>query len=673
MMHFANLPSMSIRWKLALLITLLSSFALIVVSAALLVQEARTFRRSFTQEVSTLADIMATNTEVAVVFDDEKAAAEVLESLAAEPRILLARLYSVDGEVSASYSRDGSTEPTSANCRDSVSATSFGYDTLSVNRDIVWQEETIGQLCIVASTVEFDAQLRRGMKVTGSVLLAAVAATFLLSMTFQRVFSGPILELAKAAQAISRKDYDIRVPVRSHDELGLLAGTFNRMVREIQARDLALVDAQSKLQKQVTVLHHEISERQHAEKALRDSEEELRHAQKMEAVGLLAGGIAHDFNNLLTAVIGYSALIAECLDPSEEIKSHAEQITGAGLRAADLTKQLLAFSRKQILEPEVLNLNDSVTSMRDMMERLIGEHTLFEFDLSPDLVPLRADPSQIEQVLLNLVVNARDAMPEGGVIEITTEMAECPSAAGLAKDGDAPRHCVKLSVRDTGCGMDEQTQEKIFEPFFTTKPTGKGTGLGLSTVFGIVKQSGGEIMLNSSVGNGSTFTIYLPAEAGAGAEDQAAELLLTETAGETVGGRRSGTILVAEDQPRVRDFVTAALEQVGYTVLAAKDGEAAVELSRSYGEPIDLLLTDVVMPGRNGYEVWQAVAKDRPEMDTLFMSGYADRDIVSHGVLIEGIDLLRKPFSPAQLRHLVAGILARARKPAVDRRSALSP
>ncbi len=657
MRGLAPLRDISIRWKLAGLITLVSGIALIAVAAGLLLQDARSFRTAFTRQISTLADIVATNSEVALLFDDEKAAAEVLESLAAEPRVLVAILYSRDQVASATYFKEESATRLSDSCRSPGSGEDAERSILSISRDIVWLEEPIGRLCLVAGTDELNAHLRRGLKVTGFVLLAAIAATFLLSMVFQRVLSRPILELAGAAQAIAQKDYDVQVPARANDEMGSLARTFNRMVREIKARDVALVDTQIELERQVKELNREIAERERAEEALQESEEALRQAQKMEAIGLLAGGIAHDFNNLMTAVLGYSDLILEGPNQSEELRLQARQINAAGVRAADLTKQLLAFSRKQILDPEIIDLNGCVTKLRDIMERLIGEDTVFKFDLSPDLGMLRADLSQIEQVLLNLVVNARDAMSTGGTIEISTSMGERTSGLSPARSGETNGRCVKLSVRDTGCGMDAETQEKIFEPFFSTKAAGKGTGLGLSTVFGIVKQSGGEIVVDSMVGEGTTFTVCLPAVALDTAHQDSPPVGLADgpdPCGEPrAEARSSATVLVVEDQPTVKNLAVTTLELAGYTVLAAADGETALALSRSYPQPIDLLLTDVVMPGMNGCEVAQLVTADRPEMCTLFMTGYATRDVVSQGVLVDGVDLLHKPFSPSELRQRV--------------------
>jgi len=379
-------------------------------------------------------------------------------------------------------------------------------------------------------------------------------------------------------------------------------------------------------------------------------EEQLQHAQKMEAVGMLAGGVAHDFNNLLTAIIGYSDLARLALRADDPLHHYLTEIRTAGDRATALTRQLLAFSRKQVLQPRVLAINSLVTDVSKMLRRLVGEDVELITLLRPEAGLINADPGQIEQVLMNLVVNARDALLQGGKIIIETANVELGKAYADLHSGAEPGSYVMLAVSDTGTGMDEATRARIFEPFFTTKEPGKGTGLGLSTVYGIVKQSGGNIWVYSEVGQGTTFKVYLPrvkedAQEGAAATDYEAPLRGTET------------ILLAEDEEVVRKLVCDVLERCGYHVLEAANGGAALSACESYEGPIHLLITDVVMPGMGGRDLANHLASLRPEMKVLFMSGYTDDAIVHHGILDAGIPFLQKPVSPDEMTRKVREVL----------------
>ena len=379
----------------------------------------------------------------------------------------------------------------------------------------------------------------------------------------------------------------------------------------------------------------------------RSLEEQLRQSQKMEAIGRLAGGVAHDFNNLLTAINGYADIIIARLSGDDSIRQDAEEIRKAGKRAAMLTSQLLAFSRRQVLQTRVLNLNEVITDSINMLRRLIGEDIDLVTRLDDDLEWVKADPGQIEQVIMNLAVNARDAMPRGGALTIET-------ANTLIDENYARKHVsarlgryVRLKVRDTGCGMDEETRLRIFEPFFTTKERGKGTGLGLSTVYGIVKQSGGHITVESQPDSGTTFRILLPM-----AEEKVAE---ADAPAQAHSPKGSETILVVEDEEAVRKLTRIILSVGGYTVLEAANGFEALELCGQ--RSIDLLLTDVVMPQMSGRELVEKVSLIRPRMKVLYMSGYTDDAIVRHGVLDAGVPLLQKPFTPDTLSRKVREIL----------------
>jgi PAS domain S-box-containing protein len=378
-------------------------------------------------------------------------------------------------------------------------------------------------------------------------------------------------------------------------------------------------------------------------------EEQLWQSQRMEAVGRLAGGIAHDFNNLLTAITGHSAFLMKRLKPGDTLRWHSEGIRKAADRAATLTRQLLAFSRKQVLQPEVLNLNVVVDDMYKMLQRLIGEDIELLTSSEPDLGRVRADPGQLEQVIMNLVINARDAMPGGGTLVIETRNVDLDEAYASRHVAVTPGPYVMVAVSDTGHGMDEETQARIFEPFFTTKEAGKGTGLGLSTVYGIVKQSGGNVWVYSEVGEGTTFKVYLPLADG--------EVVRRPAQPPASQARGWETILLVEDDDLVRETAREILEMSGYHVLEARQGAEAVAICERYDKPIHLMITDVVMPQMGGRELAERLADARPDTRVLYISGYTEDAIVHHGVLGEKVSFLSKPFTPDALIRKVRGIL----------------
>jgi signal transduction histidine kinase/ActR/RegA family two-component response regulator len=401
----------------------------------------------------------------------------------------------------------------------------------------------------------------------------------------------------------------------------------------------------------IGALTRNVLQRRKAERALARTEADLRQSQKMDAIGRLAGGIAHDFNNLLTIINGHAALLRESPDglASRDAEMSVDEIEKAGNQAAVLTRQLLAFSRKQMLQARVVNLNEIVRDLESMLGRLIGERIALTTALEPDLRNLSVDPGQIQQALMNLVVNARDAMPEGGRIVITTRNADrFPDAATALTCGDCP--CVVLEVRDTGHGMTPQTRAQIFEPFFTTKPEGKGTGLGLAMVYGIIRQSGGWIDVVSEVGDGTTFTLYFPAT---DATPQPVDRTPAPPGVKGVPAR----LLVVEDQPEVRELAVSALRRAGHEVFEASDGDEAFARFGEFATDVELLLTDVVMPGMNGRELAEHMRARNADLLVVFMSGYTDEILDQESLVGPGAEFLAKPFTPGALVRQVDRLL----------------
>ena len=453
-----------------------------------------------------------------------------------------------------------------------------------------------GALLAFTSSSDLDAFARERTHVVLGAAAALLVALALIGAFISRTVTRPLKGMAAVTSGMLSGDYTGRVAGSTIPELDALSTAVNHLAEQAEGRALV--------------------------------EEQLRQSQKMDAVGRLAGGIAHDFNNLLTAIIGRSELLQMRMSAEDPARADTAEILEASNRAASLTRQLLAFSRKQVLEPKVLSLNCVVVESEKLLRRLIGEDVELSCELDPELGHIRADAGQLEQVILNLAVNARDAMPQGGGLTISTSNV----------DGDH----VALCVADTGVGMDAETQSRIIEPFLKTKEPGKGTGLGLATVHGVVEQSGGSIRVQSEPGRGTVFTIYLPRVA----EPVEAP---PEIPGERVA-RGTETVLLVEDEAIVRSLVVEMLENCGYDVLEAPDPEEAIRICRTHDGPIELMITDVVMPGMSGSALLERVAPLRPEMKSLFMSGYTDDAVVRSGVTHAAATFLQKPFTQQALQ-----------------------
>jgi len=470
------------------------------------------------------------------------------------------------------------------------------------------------------------------------------------SPAFERIWGHPISNLyrnrAWLPQTVHPEDRALFEAFIETQESGSAEETYRIVradgaVRWIHDRAFVVRNPEGEIYR-VAGIAEDITER-------REMEEHLSQASKMEAVGRLAGGVAHDFNNLLTIIVGYSQMLLDTVSAGDTKRDKLEQILNAANRAAILTKQLLAFSRRQVLQPRLVNLNHLVTNLKAMLGRIIGERITIETALDSGLGLIKADPHQLEQVVINLAINARDAMSNGGLFRIETSMA----AAVHSANGEGPNESegrVRLTISDTGCGMDERVREHAFEPFFTTKGVGKGTGLGLSTVYGIVRQNEGTIQVSSQPGKGTVFELYFPFVP----EGKSEDVIPSKSSSKPETGE---TILVVEDEAAVRALIRETLRQLGYTVLEASDGYEALKLVEEHKTEIRLLLTDVIMPLMNGHELAVRLKTIRPETKVVYMSGYTDDVLAFHGIAPE-IDFIHKPFSSADLAHKLERVLS---------------
>lgn len=486
------------------------------------------------------------------------------------------------------------------------------------------RERTVGFVQVILDKKILNDALRKILINSG--VIAFVFLTISVGIVFFVVkgITKPLNRLTEKVKVMGSGAPLEKVPVETQDEIGKLATAFNSMAESLQTRE--------------------------AEKG--SLEQQLRQAHKMEAIGTLAGGVAHDFNNILSTIEGYALLLRDSIKKKGHIRNYVEQIVAGVERAADLTRRLLAFSRSQVINPAPLDLNETIRNIKTLLARLVGENVDFQLITSPEELVVLADQLQIEQTLINLVTNARDSMPHGGLLRVTTELATITDNPAGTRSQLLPGHYAKLAFSDTGVGIDPSTKERIFDPFFTTKEVGRGTGLGLSMTFGIVKQHKGYIEVESEPGHGATFVVYLPLV------ESAIERKKLESTMLPVGNRE--TILLAEDDRFVRMLTKHILMKYGYLVVEAVDGDDAIEKFRENLESVDLLLLDVIMPKKNGKQVYEEARRLRPAIKAVFMSGHTYDVIVKQGFVTEDIFLISKPLTPGDLLVNVRDALDRS-------------
>jgi signal transduction histidine kinase len=633
----------TIKGKLSLVSLVTTCVALFIIATVFATHEVLTSRGSLVDSLTEQATMIGDNSTVALSFDNRKDATEILRALSAARNIVQAAIYTKNGKVFATYFRAGENKlvPSSA---PSGESTTFDYNGLHVFRPIVQYGERIGSIYIQSDLHDLYSHLAWDAAIALAAFATAIMVAFLLLSRLQKTITKPILDLVLLTRNVSNnRDYSVRSTVIQGDETGMLAVGFNEMLAQIQERDQELDQYRRQLEEKVEVrtaeleqanerLQHELAERKR-------TEEQLRHSQKMEAVGMLAGGIAHDFNNILTAIIGYGHLMQMKMKTDDPLMRNVEEILSASQRAASLTQGLLAFSRKQVINAMPVDLNLLIERISKLLKRMIGEDITLTLNLAKEDIIVNADSSQIDQVMMNLATNARDSMPHGGTLQIETQRVEFDERYILNHPYMKSGVYALIVVSDTGEGMDAETLDRIFEPFYTTKEVGRGSGLGMSIVFGIIKQHNGYINAYSKRGSGTTFKIYIPL-INAMSSHETPEIRPVRMKG------GSEVILLAEDDATIRRMMTSILRDVGYTVIEASDGEDALEKIAGEKGRIQFLILDVIMPKKNGKEVYDEAKKMIPGIKVLFVSGYTADIIQGKGIIDEGQDLILKPVPP---------------------------
>ena len=638
MFWFRNLY---IQKKLIAMIMVGSSIALLLASVGFISYELIQFRGRIVHELTVLADIIGNNSTAALVFLDQETAEEILSALKAKKSVVSSCIYLSDASVFAEYHREGDNHSLPPEMPEEGVRFYIGY--LHLVQPIYLEGELVGYVFIHYALNEIINRLTQYVLITLLVLLLSALATYLVARHLQRQISGPLRHLTAVANSVSElKDYSIRAEKQTEDELGTLVDRFNEMLAQIQQRDLELIKDQEELESRVhertLELQQEIEEREKAEKEKEKIQAQLLQAQKMEAVGVLAGGIAHDFNNLLTGIQGSTEMVMLENEMSDPVYHDLKQIQIAVERAADLTRQLLMFSRKQPMAFVTINFNKIIEDLIKMLHRLIGEDIGIDTHFQSGLWPVLADRGTMDQVILNLTVNARDAMINGGIFTLTTSNVIVDEKMCQSMPDAKIGQYVCLSVEDTGTGMDEETQKRIFEPFFTTKGVGKGTGLGLSVVYGIVQQHKGWINLTSESGKGSRFDIYLPAVEALPELDETDAIHVRDFVG------RGEHLLVVEDEKEVRKFVKRAFEHYDYHVVSVGTVHEAYRAFEKIKKPFQLVFSDVVLPDGNGIDLVQELYRRDNTLRILVSSGYTDHKSQWPVIRKKGIRFLQKPY-----------------------------
>ena len=637
----------AIRTKFLAIITLLIGGIALFISLYFPSRLERLAIERVKAQSTSLGEVTAYSASAAVFFEDKASLNEVLEALRQDREVLYAVLLDESGDLIASFNQGKAQQSSFLRSGNSGQISEDGtvYQRMT---PILKDGQKIGELYLGSSLDRVRAEVAASQWNVAFVSLVIFVLGMLGGLIASFMMTAPLKQMVQTVDNLAKGGFKHRAVVSSKDEIGQLAGAFNEMVDSLESAHVELQEMNRTLERRVEdrtkALQEEMDQR-------KEIEEQLLQAQKMEAIGRLSGGVAHDFNNILTAIIGYSDLLLIRASKGKTNWEYVRQIKKAAERAASLTQQLLAFSRKQVLRPRLLDMHSLVCETEKMLRRLIGEDIDLEVISEPNLGHVKADPGQIQQVILNLAVNARDAMPKGGRLSIETAVTQVDQCRAAQSPGLNSGDYVTLTVSDNGSGMDGETLLHIFEPFYTTKGPGEGTGLGLATVYGVVKQSGGYITVYSEPGNGSKFRIYLPLV------DLPAQLMDSQEVDNLLPVEGSETILLVEDEEPVRTLTRKMLESRGYAVLEASHGREALETSERYREPIHLIITDMVMPLMSGTEVAETLLAARPETKVLFISGYSEQAIARQGALASRGEFLPKPFTLQDLSQKVHQVL----------------